>query len=126
MAMERKAYSAELSKCLSPDQTQIQTHIERLKLTRQSLKLKREKQELMEFEKPKFGKPSAVQDLEIVQCALYFQCQKLAIYEFLHPLLSAFDFHTPAELIEQTITDHRNTNTWLRQIVQHVVCPMLV
>jgi ferritin-like metal-binding protein YciE len=119
--MERSSHSAELSKCLHPEQTQAISHLTRIKLIETSLKNKAARQPQLALNKPKLKTPSLQQDLDIIQAALSFQNQKLASYELLHPLAHALGNETHSGLIEQTITDNRNTNTWLRQIVQNVI-----
>lgn len=120
--MEKSAFVDELRKCLSPVSTDSEKHIERLEL------MKRSKGKASPI-RPKalpLKTPTLLQDLHIVALALEFQNQKLAMYELLHPIASALDLQSETQLIEQTITDHRNTNTWLRQIVQNIVVPKLL
>lgn len=123
--MEKKASTPELSKCLHPEQTQLASHIERLKLIKKSVGSKSTKPAILQVENPKLHSPNIQQDLEIVQTALTLQNRKLALYELLHPLAVATKLTMQAELIEQTIADNRHTNTWLRQIVQNVIPALL-
>ena len=124
--MVRSSHTPELSKCLSPESTDSEKHMQRLRLIQASLGSKpspSRKNDLIPV--PKFKKASAQQDLDIISHALNLQNQKLAHYELLHPVAHAMGLETESELIEQTITDNRNTNTWLRQIIQNIIGPSL-
>ncbi|MGF1924351.1 MAG: DUF892 family protein [Bacteroidia bacterium] len=120
--MEKLAFVDELRKCLSPVSTDSLKHLERLELMKPS----KGKASPIRPKALPLKTPTLVQDLHIIALALEFQNQKLAIYELLHPIASALDLQSETQLIEQTITDHRNTNTWLRQIVQNIVVPKLL
>ena len=124
--MVKKAFTDELSKCLSPISTDYLQHIQRIKLIR---RLIREKEQAptskLERLKLSFKKPDFQQDLEMFELALRYQHEKLAIYEILHPLAVNLNHEIEVELIAQTIEDHRNTNKWLRQIVQNIIIPNL-
>jgi ferritin-like metal-binding protein YciE len=124
--METAAFTPELAKCLSPVSTDYEQHLKRIGLIKQSFK---QKPDLKDNEPKPFSikliKQSAEQDLDIIANALKLQNEKLAYYEFLYPLASALEMPQQAELLEQTITDNRNTNTWLRQIMQNIIVPRI-
>ncbi len=124
-ALEKKAQAPELSKCLNPEQTDIVQHQNRIKLIRESLDLEITQIGNSKIKATKMKTPSPAQDLDIIAIALKYQNQKLAIYELIHPILSSLELQPQADLIEQTITDNRNTNTWLRQIILNVLAPVL-
>ncbi len=122
--LEKAAHTPELSKCLSPVSTDNVQHLKRLALIKMSISLKsRIKPEMVNQPLIKIKKPSSHQDLDLVEYALILQNQKLAYYEFLHPIAVALALQKEAELIEQSISDNRNTNTWLRQIIQNILVP---
>jgi ferritin-like metal-binding protein YciE len=120
-------YTPELSKCLFPELTDSDKHLQRIKLIHTSLSLKPQPCDKQVITNPiKLKTASAEQDLAIITQALILQNHKLAFYELLHPLATALNLPIEAELIEQTITDNRNTNTWLRQIVKNIITPILI
>ena len=122
----KAVHTPELAKCLSPESTDSEKHLQRLKLIQASLGSKPTPNKSNDLPQiPKFKKASPQQDLAIIEPALNLQNQKLAHYELLHPLAHAMGLETESELIEQTITDNRNTNTWLRQIIQNIIAPSL-
>lgn len=123
--MAKAAYTPELTKCLSPISTDIEKHIERINLIIKSCRIQLPKVNKPMVTNERLGKPTAEQDLKIIAEALKFQHLKLAYYEFLHPVAAAEGMNIEATLIEQTISDQRNTNTWLRQIVQNILAPVL-
>lgn len=121
------AHTHELTKCLSPISTDSEQHLKRLELIRLSIGKKNSiKANAVALPVIKLKKASTEQDLDIIEYALNFQSCKLGYYEFLHPMAMALTLEIEAELIEQTITDNRNTNTWLRQIVKNIVIPKLL
>lgn len=124
--LEKSAFTDELAKCLSPISTDQEAHLKRLKLMRELLKGKPLSKPSFKHEENKLQKVTIDQDLLIIKEALGFQNHKLAIYEFLHPISIALALTSVPEMIEQTITDNRNTNTWLRQIIQNIVGPALL
>lgn len=124
--MEKAAATDELAKCLSPISTDAIQHLERLKLLQQSLQIKSITAATSKVSGSRWKKSNLEQDLAIIKEALTFQNQKLAGYEMLHPMFCAMELTLQAELVEQTITDNRNTNTWLRQIVQNILSPQLL
>lgn len=127
LKMEKAAFSAELAKCLSPVSTESEQHLKRISLLKLTFSKESPPTRSQELIQPiKLKKPSAVQDLDMISQALKLQHQKLGYYEFMHAIAVSLSLATEAELIEQTITDNRNTNTWLRQIVQHVIAPKLL
>lgn len=121
----KSAFTDELSKCLSPVSTDYVQHIQRLKLIGKRTKYKGTQSPMPKKEKVSFKKPDFVQDLEMIEMTLKYQHRKLAIYEFLHPLAVNLELETAAEIIAQTLEDHRNTNKWLRQIAQNIILPSL-
>ncbi|MDQ7947417.1 MAG: DUF892 family protein [Pedobacter sp.] len=125
--LEKAAFAAELAKALSDEGTDHQAHLQRLLLIKQSGKFSLDAPKVVfgtELPSFKAKKASPTQDLEIIALALYLQGLKLSSYELLHPLASSLGLEQEAVLLEQTINDHRNTNTWLRQLVQNVVVPI--
>ncbi|TCC88064.1 DUF892 family protein [Pedobacter frigiditerrae] len=127
--LEKAAHTAELVKALNPEVADQVKHINRLKLITNSLNEKKPKGTLNQVNIPllpiKASIKSAEQDLILISFALQIQNLKLGYYEFLHPLAAALQMETEAALLEQTITDNRNTNTWLRQIIQNIIAPSL-
>jgi ferritin-like metal-binding protein YciE len=126
--LEKAAFTPELSKALSPNQTESEQHLQRLILIKELVK----GQKIDKDSKPSHGSlkfslksSSTAQDLDMIAKVLELQNLKLSYYEFLHPIAVALDMETAASLIEQTITDNRNTNTWLRQIIQNVIIPVI-
>lgn len=120
----KAALAPELAKALSPEETWAEQHVQRLMLIRQSAKLLKanpEQKNLTVDFNLRLKKANRLQDLDIIAKALELQNLKLAGYEFIHPFAIKLGFHQVAELLEQTITDDRNTNTWLRQLIQNVV-----
>jgi ferritin-like metal-binding protein YciE len=116
----------ELAKCLYPESTDSEKHLQRLRLIQASLGSMPSPNKINDLPQiPKFKKASPQQDLDIISYALKLQNLKLAHYELLHPIAHAMGLETESELIEQTITDNRNTNTWLRQIIQNIIGPSL-
>lgn len=125
--LEKAAHTPELTKCLSPLSTDSAQHLQRLALIKLSIGKKNSIQGVELALPPiQLKKSSAEQDLNLIERALSLQSQKLGYYEFLHPMAKALKLDNEAQLIEQTITDNRNTNTWLRQIVQNIVVPTLL
>lgn len=125
--LKQATFTAELAKALTPEISDQPQHLTRLKLIHTSLKLgKINASTTTDLAKLKLSaKKSAEQDLAIISHALKWQNLKLAYYEFLYPLAKSLDLETEATLLEQTITDNRNTNTWLRQIIQNIIAPSL-
>lgn len=124
----KAAYTAALAKALSPDSTDQIQHIERLKLIQLALKLPKTPGATLQQTLPTLQlkrKPNMAQDLNIIAYALQVQNFKLGYYELLQALAMALQSETALQLLTQTITDHRNTNTWLRQIIQNVMAPAL-
>lgn len=124
----KKAYTPELTKALSPISTDCEQHIGRLKLIK--LATKGIDIELIKENIPiydvKITKPDTAKDVKIISYALRFQHLKLAYYEMLYPMAVNLSLIQEATLLEQTITDNRNTNTWLRQIIQNIIAPQIV
>ncbi|WP_316771491.1 DUF892 family protein [Pedobacter frigiditerrae] len=126
--LEKASLTAELSKALTPEISDQVQHISRLKLIHTALNLGK-----LVVPKVNEGIPilklstkkSAPQDLQIIHCALKLQNLKLAYYELLHPLAKGLALATEATLLEQTMSDNRNTSTWLRQIIQNVIATIL-
>jgi ferritin-like metal-binding protein YciE len=129
LKLEQLAFAPELAKALSPVSTDSEQHLQRLALVKLSFKPQKLESgnKGIEIAPIKFSKKasSGFQDLHIVNNVLSLQNLKLAHYEFLHPLAMALELENEAALIEQTITDNRNTNTWLRQLIQNVIVPGL-
>lgn len=124
--MVKSAFTDELSKCLDPVSTDHLQHLQRLKLINKSVKVKPSVGKLAKTtEVIHYKKPSFQQDIEIIETALKCQHEKLALYEFLHPLAVNLKVDIAAEMIQQTIVDNRNTNKWLRQITQNIIVPSL-
>ncbi|MFD0941052.1 DUF892 family protein [Pedobacter boryungensis] len=124
--LTKVAHTDELAKCLHPESTDILAHQQRLSLIKKLVP--KTSQLEIKYELPVLqlkSKANPTQDLLIIENALNIQNQKLAIYELLHPIAVALNLETVPALIEQTISDNRNTNTWLRQIVQNIVAPIL-
>lgn len=125
--LEKAAFTDELVKCLSPVSTDSLQHLQRVKLIKSTIRQKPKDIEKFDLKiNTKLKKPHLAQDLDIINFALAFQNLKLGIYEFLHPLAVSLKLEIEANLIEQTITDNRNTNIWLRQIIQNIVSPALL
>lgn len=126
--IQKAAVTAELVKALTPEISDQTQHLSRLKLIHSALPLGK-----LALPRPMESLPSlklsakktAEQDLLIIGHALKWQNLKLAHYEFLHPLAKGLGMETEATLLEQTISDNRNTNTWLRQIIQNILAPAL-
>ena len=125
LKFEKTAFTDELAKCLSPTSTDGPAHLQRLKLITASFATNGTATEKLPALSISIGKKSMANDLQLIAVALGLQNQKLAIYEMLHPLASGLALTPIAQLIEQTITDNRNTNTWLRQIIQNIIVPKL-
>lgn len=122
--LAKAALTAELCKCLAPLSTDIDKHIERIGLIKLTELSGGKNSSTAAIEMViKLRKPTLEQDLQIISEAMRLQHQKLALYELLHPMAMVLNLSTEAELIEQTVTDDRNTNTWLRQIIQNIIAP---
>jgi len=116
------ALTPELSKCLSPESTDSPKHLQRIKLIKTSIGLKSIKTDKSLVLHPlRLKKTSEEQDLDIIVHTLLLQGEKIAHYQMLHPLAMVMHLQIEASLLEQTITDNRNTDTWLRQIVQNII-----
>jgi ferritin-like metal-binding protein YciE len=127
--LERTAFTPELTKALTPEISDQSQHLARLKLICTSLKLKKLNGAVNKELIPQVKlsrKKSSMQDLAIINYALQLQNLKLGHYEFIHSLAKGFSIEIESNLIEQTITDNRNTNTWLRQIIQNIIAPQLL
>ncbi|MFI5453405.1 DUF892 family protein [Pedobacter sp. UC225_61] len=124
--LAKAAHTDELAKCLNPESTDIPAHQQRISLIKKLIP-KTEKPEIQHPLSPfqVKSKGSLNQDLILIEYALQVQNQKLALYELLHPIAVALGLETVPSLIEQTISDNRNTNTWLRQIIQNIISPQL-
>ncbi|MDQ8051946.1 MAG: DUF892 family protein [Pedobacter sp.] len=121
------AHTDELAKCLDPVSTDIIAHCKRIKLIKKLIPktdLSINQLPFPTFQPRRTASPE--QDILIIEYALNIQSQKLAIYELLHPIAKALNLASAAELIAQTIEDDRNTNTWLRQIIQNTIVPELL
>ena len=125
LKMEKAAFTPELAKCLDPESTESEQHLKRIGLLKTAIQQKGNVTLAAEDLTIKLTKASIEQDLTIIATALKMQHQKLAYYELLHPLAAVLFLTTAAELIEQTISDNRNTCTWLRQIIQNIIVPKL-
>ena len=127
LKLVKKAHTPELTKALSPISTDCEQHLSRLKLIK--LALKKIEPEIISEHIPvydiKISKPGTAHDVKIISYALRFQHLKLAYYELLYPMAVNLNLTQEATLLEQTITDNRNTNTWLRQIIQNIVAPQI-
>lgn len=122
--MAKAAHTIELAQCLSPTATENPLHLKRLDLIRRATKGKPAAGvDIRPITPMKFKMASIQQDLEIAYHALIFQNEKLALYEFLHAVAQGMLLENEAGLIEQTITDYRNTNAWLHQIIQNIIVP---
>jgi len=98
----KASHTPELAKCLSPGSTDSDKHLQRIKLIQTSLGTKlspSKKNDLLP--NPKLKKVSSQQDLDIISQTLNLQSPKLAQYQILHPLASALNRETQAELLEQ-------------------------
>lgn len=114
----------ELAKCLNPEQTEVVQHQAILTLIRKSLKLATIKVEQKSIDKPKLRGSSQLGDLEIISFVLHAQHLKLGTYEMLHALACSLDLEIESQLLEQSITDNRNTNTWLRELLKNIIAPV--
>lgn len=128
LKLVKKAFTPELTKALSPISTDCEQHLSRLKLIK--LATKGIDTELIKENIPvydvKITKPDTAQDVKIISYALRFQHLKLAYYEILYPMAVNLNLTQEASLLEQTITDNRNTNTWIRQIIQNIIAPQIL
>jgi ferritin-like metal-binding protein YciE len=127
--LERTAFTPELTKALTPEISDQAQHLGRLKLICTSLKLKKLNGAVNKEQIPQVKlsrKKSSMQDLAMINYALQLQNLKLGHYEFIHSLAKGLAKEIESNLIEQTITDNRNTNTWLRQIIQNIIAPQLL
>lgn len=122
--LQKKAFHPELAKCLHPEQTELIQHQSRLTLIRKSLKLSTIKVDVKPIEKLKLRSASQVGDLDIISFVLHAQHLKLGTYEMLHALACSLNLEIESQLLEQSITDNRNTNTWLRELLKNVIAPV--
>lgn len=126
--LEKASLTPELTKALTPEISDQPQHLARLKLIIKSIKLGRTPETSPTVYLPQLKvntKKSVEQDLHIISHTLKWQNLKLAKYEFLYPLAKSLSSETEASLIEQTINDNRNTNTWLREIIKNIIVPIL-
>lgn len=122
----KSAFTDELSKCLDPVSTDQVQHLQRIQLIKKTVQVKPSADKIASTtEKVRVKKASFQQDIDLIALALKCQHDKLALYEFLHPLAVNLKADIAAEMIQQTIADNRNTNKWLRQIVQNIIVPSL-
>ncbi len=126
LKIEKTCYTPELSKALSKNETGAEKHLQRLELIKKSVEdQKMDKKPLEESIKLNLKPTEISQDLLIISKVLTLQNTKLSCYEFLYPIATALEMQNEAALLEQSITDNRNTNTWLRQIIQNVIVPAI-
>ena len=126
----KAAFTPELSKALSPDQTNIKNHIQRLNMIKGLLvsdKNKINASYIVELASVKISKTnkSATQDVRLISVALQYQGIKLANYEILHNLALATSNDQAVILLEQCIKENQDTSIWLRQILKNIVLPSL-
>lgn len=125
-------YTSELRTAVSPSSTELETHLERLKLIMKlqqikSGKLKDDKKypfpDLTIISSLTSRKKSIRHDADIILNTMVIQNYKIAVYDFLHSASLELKLEQPAILLEQCIKDNKNTYAWLLQILNNIVNP---
>jgi len=124
------AQTDELKSAVSPDATDIESHISRLSRAMESVKQKSQTQipaldeTLLENLKQCLGKGSSlVKDTGILNILLAIFNLKVARYESLHRMATAIEQPEYALLLEQCSKDNQNTFAYLNQIAQNIIYP---
>ncbi|MGY4384735.1 ferritin-like metal-binding protein YciE [Pedobacter sp. UYP24] len=126
------SHTDELRAALSPAGTEIENHISRLSQIMDLLKLKPSRisaeigEELMKMAKEVSGfkkQQSVIKDIQLLQCAKMIILVKIGVYESLHFIASTRKMEAAALLLEQTLSDNKNTAAYLCQIEQNILYP---
>lgn len=125
--LSKAAFAPELAKALDPGQTNIKSHIQRLKLIKKLFNIKPEvAHPILTINTPKFSSvKTALQDLMIMQYALQLQDLKISQYQFLLTLSISIQQEHAIALLEQCINENNDTNTWIRRTLDHTARGML-
>jgi ferritin-like metal-binding protein YciE len=122
----------ELRSALSPERSDQLTHVERLAMILQSLKLKASRdsdtlsevllQQLSEVTGYKKQK-DLFKDIQILHCLKNIYSIKIARYSSLQLIAEIIDMKPTAALLAQSLQDSRNNFAYLIQIEQNIIYP---
>ena len=123
----KAAFAPELAKALDPEQTNIKSHIQRLKLIKKLFPIKSGVAlPILSIDTPKFSSTkTAIQDLMIMHYALQLQGLKINQYHFLLALSILIEQEHAIPLMEQCISENNDTNTWIKRILDYTAAGML-
>ncbi len=127
LKLSKTAFAPELAKALDPEQTNIKSHIQRLKLIKKLFNIKPGVAlPILSINTPKFSSAkTAMQDLNIMHYALQLQDLKISQYHFLLALSISIQLEHAIALVEQCINENNDTNTWIRRTLDHTATGML-
>lgn len=130
--LAKAAYISELRTAVSPLSTEIEIHLERLKLIMKLQQIKPGK--LKDDKKYPFPDLTIISsvtrrkkhirhDSDIILNTMVIQNYKIAVYEFLYSTSLELKLEQSTMLLEQCIKEDKNTYSWLLQILNNIVNP---
>ncbi len=122
-AIRKYADAPELAKAVHPEQTEILSHIKRLKLVQLEIGKPKEKSTatVSPLGLPKKLKKGEERDLWLIGQTQQLLQQKLAIYNVVLEIAKHLHLTNLISLVEQTIQENEATCTWLRRILFRVL-----
>lgn len=122
-AIRKYADAPELAKAVHPEQTEIISHIKRLKLIQLEIGKPKEKSTatVSPLGLPKKLKKGEERDLWLIAQTQLLLQQKLAIYNAALEIAKHLHLANIISLVEQTIKENEATCTWLRRILFRVL-----
>lgn len=120
--LSKAALAPELGKALDPEQTNIKSHIQRLKLIKKLFTIKSGAAlSTLSISAAKLSKTkTAMQDLKIMHFALQLQYLKVSQYHFLLALGTSIQQEHAITLLEQCISENNDTNTWIKRTLNQI------
>ncbi|CAM3959368.1 Ferritin-like metal-binding protein YciE [Pedobacter westerhofensis] len=122
----------ELKSAISPQATDIESHISRLSRALEAVKQKPQAaissidEELLNMLKAATGKgTSLMKDIQMMQTLKLIFTVKVSRYESLYQMAAALGHEEYAPLLEQCSKDNQNTFAYLNQVAQNVIYPEL-
>lgn len=128
--LAKSAYTSELQNAISPSSTEIEAHLDRMKLIMelQSIKSKQLKEEkkypfpdIVILSTLSGRKKNIRHDADIILNVSVVQNYKIAIYDFLYRTALSMGLEQQTALLEQCITENKNTYAWLQQILTNII-----
>ena len=123
----------ELKTALNTEITDIQQHLERLQLSKKTLKnkptLKAEATNLLTQaveDYPKTRNPSLPLDIRVVRYLQDTFMLKITAYQQLRLIATALGQNRAAELLEQSASDNQNNYAYLQQISANIIYPAIM